>query len=305
MQQRPQGQVLLGISDGKQTETEFLALGLSLGGYGTERQHVREVLNHTRFRALYGIGPKSAAALWKDLKASNDKARKEGFFLFLNWLKEYRSYHGLGGLWNLDEDTIATKVWWYAKAVQSLKPNKIKFEGFGSDEIFIATVDGVHCRINEPRTDAGTKWYSHKFNGPGVCYEIAISIRRDNVLWISGPHCASVHDITIFRGGKKTRPKNQNALFFKIPDGKRVIGDTGYQGEPDKVSVTKDGDSKDVKKFFARAKSRQETFNSRLKAFQILETSFRHGFNKHASVFESVCIIIQYDMENGHPLFEI
>ena len=104
---------------------------------------------------------------------------------------------------------------------------------------------------------------------------------------------------------KKTRPKNQNALFFKIPDGKRVIGDTGYQGEPDKVSVTKDGDSKDVKKFFARAKSRQETFNSRLKAFQILETSFRHGFNKHASVFESVCIIIQYDMENGHPLFEI
>jgi hypothetical protein len=214
MQQRPQGQVLLGISDGKQTETEFLALGLSLGGYGTERQHVREVLNHTRFRALYGIGPKSAAALWKDLKASNDKARKEGFFLFLNWLKEYRSYHGLGGLWNLDEDTIATKVWWYAKAVQSLKPNKIKFEGFGSDEIFIATVDGVHCRINEPRTDAGTKWYSHKFNGPGVCYEIAISIRRDNVLWISGPHCASVHDITIFRGGKKNKAEKPKCTLL-------------------------------------------------------------------------------------------
>jgi hypothetical protein len=36
------------------------------------------------------------------------------------------------------------------------------------------TVDGTYFRINEP-TDFSTKWFSHKFKGPGVRYEVAIS----------------------------------------------------------------------------------------------------------------------------------
>jgi hypothetical protein len=287
------------------TESGTLVLGLSLVGFGAGRQKVRTALNIKRFRAHFGIGPKAVAAMWKDLKASYAKAKKEDFFLFLNWLKGYDTYHVLAGRWNLDEDTIAKKLLSYSKEIQALKPSKIKFEGFG-DEVYIATVDGVHCRINEPRTDASSKWYSHKLNGPGVSYEIAISVRRNNVLWISGPHHASKHDITIFRGGKKDdKNKDRTALYFKIPEGKRVIGDSGYQGEPMKISVSKDEDSKDVKKFFARAKSRQETFNSRVKSFLITDLPFRHGFERHGSAFESVCIAVQYDMENDHGLFEI
>jgi hypothetical protein len=42
-------------------------------------------------------------------------------------------------------------------------------------------------------------WYSHKFKQAAVEYEIRISIFTQQVVWISGPHKASRHDITIFR----------------------------------------------------------------------------------------------------------
>ena len=67
----------------------------------------------------------------------------------------------------------------------------------------------------------------------------------------------------------------------------------------------------DVKEFFARAKSRQETFNTRLKFHNILGGRFRHGKGSnqkmeiHKTCFEAVCVLVQYDLENGHPLMEI
>ena len=63
--------------------------------------------------------------------------------------------------------------------MESLKVDKIKWEDFDDDNIFIITVDGVHCRIYEPQIDPGSKWYSHKFHAAGVAYEVAIAIRSN------------------------------------------------------------------------------------------------------------------------------
>jgi hypothetical protein len=43
---------------------------------------------------------------------------------------------------------------------------------------------------------------------------------------------------------------NPQRFFCCIPDGKRVIRDCGYKGEPDKVSITREGHSDDVRKYF-------------------------------------------------------
>jgi hypothetical protein len=94
-------------------------------------------------------------------------------------------------------------------------------------------------------------------------------------------------------------------LKDKLDADERAIGDTGYRGEPTKVSITRPGDSAEVKKFKARVKSRHETFNARIKSFNVLNTAFRHAVTRHKECFESVCIAVQYDIENGHPLFEI
>ena len=51
----------------KWTDVEILVFGLSLVGFESSRQQVREELNIRRFRSHYGVGPKAIEALIKDL----------------------------------------------------------------------------------------------------------------------------------------------------------------------------------------------------------------------------------------------
>lgn len=134
------------------------------------------------------------------------------------------------------------------------------------------------------------------------------------ICWVNGPKEPSIHDITVFRGGdadQKEEDRDQSALYFQLEDGEKCIGDSGYNGEPEKVVVTKDEHSDEFKEFLARAKNRQETFHWRLKAFNILGHRFRHGkspeerMRLHKMAVEAVAGIIQYDYENGHPPFDI
>ena len=55
----------------------------------------------------------------------------------------------------------------------------------------------------------------------------------------------------------------------------------------------------------SRARARHETFNGRIKNFGCLDDRFRHGMEKHKICFEAVCVIVQYQLENGSPLFDI
>ena len=167
-------------------------------------------------------------------------------------------------------------------------------------------MDGVHCRTFEVRKDPSTKWYSDKSHSDGLAYELAIAIRSDRLVWMNGPFWASKSDITIFRFGDGDEANPGSNLRDKIPEGKRAVTDSGYDGEDGKmVSISKRSDSAEAKDFKARAKSRQESFNSRVKAFNCTAVSFRHGQELHAAAFESVCILLQYDMESGHGLFEV
>ena len=206
--------------------------------------------------------------------------------------------------------------------IRTLKAKKIHFGRSITHDprrVYWGTVACVHCPVNELRTDPGSKWYSHKLNAAGFTYEVVMDVCESRAIWVAGPKPASTHDITFFRGGtevSKSKTTNEgkwdkNALYFRIPDGKRLIGDSGYKGEPTKISVTSHGHNDVTKEFFARAKSRQETFNTRLKFFHVLDVCFRHGkgvkdkMEFHQLCFETVCVLVQYDMENGHPLFAI
>ncbi len=159
------------------------------------------------------------------------------------------------------------------------------------------SVDGTHCPIGEPHQSPSAKWYSHKCNSPGLNYELGIRIYENQLAWINGPFPAGEHDITVFR--------KPNGLKSKIPPGKLVIGDKGYLGEADIISVCTEFDTKKVKKFKSRVRARHESFNGRLKEYKILSTRFRSCINKHKVVFEAVCIICQYDIEGSNPLFVV
>ena len=123
-----------------------------------------------------------------------------------------------------------------------------------------------------------------------------------------------MHDITIFRGGEKEVKKSNwdpKAVYFKLKDGERMIGDSGYNGEPNKLTVWKDEHAKGLKKFIGRVCARQETFFKGLKDWKILRDRFAYGkttkerMELHKMVVEAIAVIRQYDYENGHPPFEV
>ena len=63
----------------------------------------------------------------------------------------------------------------------------------------LVTVDGTDFRIQEP-SPFSTKWYSHKFRGPGIRYEIAICIKTGWIVEFNGPFpYGRLPDIKIFR----------------------------------------------------------------------------------------------------------
>jgi hypothetical protein len=62
---------------------------------------------------------------------------------------------------------------------------KIVFpEDFG-DDIWILTVDGTHCWIEEPKHPTwsqDSKYYSHKYAKSGMNYELAISLTESKLI---------------------------------------------------------------------------------------------------------------------------
>lgn len=162
------------------------------------------------------------------------------------------------------------------------------------------SVDGIHCRIWEPRTLPSSGWYSKKFNGAGLSYEVGVAIWHNQIVWINGPFPCGQNDGMIF--GRKLKKKMNDS-------GIRGIADRGYTGHTNELAIRNAFDGKDVRDFKKRAAARQETVNARLKAFGILSQAFRgrgaDRMEKHRSAFEACAVIVQYEMENGKGLFNV
>ena len=159
----------------------------------------------------------------------------------------------------------------------------------------LMSVDGTDFRILNP-TKFWKGWYSHKFKGPGLRYEVALSIQGGDIVWVNGPFPAGAWpDINIFRGWLKK----------ELLPGERVEADDGYRGDisldtPDKFNYTA---YQDECKFNVRA--RQETVNKRFKQFNILSDRFRHDRGKHAPVFNAIAVVTQVSLRSGEPLFPV
>jgi hypothetical protein len=162
--------------------------------------------------------------------------------------------------------------------------------------VFLATVDGTHCQILEQRQEPDKRWFSHKFDGPGVAYEIATHLTDNKIVWVNGPFKAGKKDLSIF--------KEPNGLNTVVPPNMMLLGDRGYRGVKC-ISTPNEFDSDDVNTFKRRARSRQETVNRRIKQFRITSDRFRHPLEKHKIVFEAVCTIVQYILELESPLFDV
>lgn len=289
-------------------------------GYDKTRQSRSTIKSRKKiFKRMFGSSPIVYSVLWKDLQkikdekyrfvVSNPEKDLRAFLLTLHFLKKYPTGEDEAGRFGWSDKTSRNKKWAIIQSIQHLKEKKIKWPKkwesdpdsaeFGDIPVFLVSVDGVHFDIQEPTKGGWSKnpaYYSHKFKRAALAYEVALSVFENKIVHINGPYPASTNDTTIFKDG----------IRKKIPPGRLAVVDNGYKGKDPTMSKPNPLDSKEVRKFKGRARSRQECVNARLKNFQCLKQQFRHKTEeKHQACFEAVAVICQYQLENGSPLFDV
>lgn len=117
-------------------------------------------------------------------------------------------------------------------------------------------------------TQFDPKWFSHKFNGPGLRYEIGICIRTGDVVWAhGGVPCGEWPDLRLAR----------NAIIEAIQPTEFIIADRGYN-DAQYFDFVPNLQKK-------RILARHETVNRRIKQFSCMSHS--SPFPRFASPFFS------------------
>ena len=161
------------------------------------------------------------------------------------------------------------------------------------------SVDGTDYRIyQQGAAIKGNAYGSHKYAGKSALrYELGICIRTGQLVWINGPYPAGKYnDIAIFN----------DVLAHCLDPYERVEADCGYRGHADKIKCPENvGNPAENLAMQGRVRARHETFNGRLKNFEILKQVFRHDISYHGPVLRACCVLDQLMVENGEPLFSV
>jgi hypothetical protein len=118
------------------TPDDMLRIGLIAVGFTEDRiQKVARRTNLKRFRAHYGSNPIVYAYIWADLLSTTNpdaridaaKADLNAFLMCLNFLKCYPSEPVLAGRFGMCETTTRNWHCFFAKRMQALKTDKVRY----------------------------------------------------------------------------------------------------------------------------------------------------------------------------------
>ena len=142
------------------------------------------------------------------------------------------------------------------------------------------------------------RWFTPKHHGPGLRYEVAVSILNGDIVWINGPFLPGlVNDLQIFR---------DKGLKDMLDENERVEVDDGYSGEDPESCKTRSGPVHPAafRPIRNTVRARHETVNAHLKNFRILCVPFCSEVEKHWIVFHAVAVIVQLGLKEN-PLFNV
>ena len=118
------------------------------------------------------------------------------------------------------------------------------------------SVDGTDFRIREPHP-FNKKWFSKKFRGPGLRYEVGVCIQTGWIVWINGPFpCGEWPDLKIAK----------DSLVHMFVEDERAVADNGYRGYSEWFDIPwkyLDNIHQRIRKALVRA--HHETINRRFK----------------------------------------
>jgi hypothetical protein len=294
---------------------------ISLGYFGISRERLSLENADKQVKKHLGSFALDLAEIWHDICHSEEdhpipskEKTMKGFKRFIMahyWLWTYpKNSYTFASRFKVGEGYCRGEpLHRWIRRIAALKSKKIQWDpeiDNPNGPAFAMTVDGTDFRQEEKKHETmnmDVKECSVKFKHCGCKFEIAISVFKSKVVWVNGPYRGGKGDGDIFRAN----------LVHRIPDGKFVIADRGYNCKEAayqaKLALPSATDSQELANFKARARCRHETFNSRLKAFACLSGAyFRHGGGGDKGrefmgmVVEAVCVIAQYQMDNGDCL---
>ena len=269
------------------------------------------------FGKHYGVLPEDVADIWYDLCDGSSLTREEksekGFkrcMIAFYWLWDYpKNTEMLASRFGVNvEYCRGRQLWKWIKRMSLLEKKKIVWdETIVNDEdteVMAFTMDGIDHKVWEIQHDSlpyDKSACSHKFKSAATKYVIVLSVFEPKCLFIAGPYKRGVGDLDVVR---------KSGLLAKLrATNKIVIVDRGFHSkiaaERRMMSFPDQMDSAAVHNHKSRARLRHETFNGRLKKFDVLNQTFRHGFDKHGITMRAIATIVQYHMDNGHPLFDV
>jgi len=146
--------------------------------------------------------------------------------------------------------------------------------------------------------------FSHKFKSAGCDFEFGLSLAESKLVWIAGPFEASEPDLDIFcdRGPKKKLKRAAKKTQVR----KMVIADKGHRGEPKRCSFANSLDKPEVSKFKSQTHFRQEKHNGMVKEFKATGADRHlHGMERYGDCVQAICVLLQCEMKNNKPLFDI
>jgi len=278
------------------------------------------------FRSNFGVSPRTMQKCWTLLlmHAASSKIKPKHLLWTCLFLKTYGKECTHCSICQCDPKTFRRWIWIVVRAISNLEAHVVSTANYNhktttinmlynvfllqiiwdnrkkhdSGDDCLVSVDCTDVEIQEPKPFS-SKWYSHKHNGPGLRYEVALSLKRGDIVWIHGPFpCGKWPDIAIFRVSLKSF----------LDENERVEVDNGYRGE-DPISCKTPGgissmiDNRIVER--KRIRARHETVNARLKSFSVLKQVYRHALIDHVDVFSAVAVLVQLGIEEGERLFDI
>ena len=265
--------------------------------------------NIQRFKNHFGANPAVVALIWADLqttviaKARITVFKFDMFLMALHFLYRYHRESEREAQYDRSPKILRKWAWYYLIKIQMLQSAKIVFptaEEVGDVVIFMS-VDGTHSlfhEISHHEFSQNRTYFSHKKKHAGLCYELGIHLYESRLVWMNGSFPAGPND--------KSNFTREGGLRDKLADmGLMCVGDKGYTGYSEQCSTFNAFDHPAVKEFKSRAQMRHEQFNGMLKEFSSLDNQFRHDQDKFEVCFEAACVICQYRMEHGEPLFDL
>ena len=229
-------------------------------------------------------------------KTPPDIVKLEEYLMALYWLKNYKREEVCAVFFRVTEKTFRGKYKRILPYLSSIHVIDFESRHTRSNFGYVAkvSIDGTDCPIWEP-FPFSPRWFTHKWKGPGIRYEIGLCIETGWIVWVNGGYpCGQWNDLQISRDG----------ILNLLGEDEKVIADSGYRG--DRRILHKTGENRS---YTARVRSevcsRHETVNSRIKAYSVASTKFRHNLDMHTQCIYSVVNLVQLEIRHESPLFQV